>query len=187
MQNLKLSIQEAQEMLLMSQSSVYAWIDKGKLHTTEGPGGKIILITQTEANQIRELNLKSKRNKASKQFQSNIKIENSSYTNSTNSDNLQEFSENTSESQTDLTSRSLTARLITELKELAVEAGKYKQLEIIRNEEKENVKYWENKFFEVSQKLYEKDYEITALKQQISGLQQELEQTKKPRSWFFKK
>ena len=66
MKNLKLTIAEAQEMLLMSQSSVYAWIDKGKLQAIESPSGKLIVISETEANQIRDLNLKSKRNKTSK-------------------------------------------------------------------------------------------------------------------------
>ena len=68
MKNLKLTISEAQEILLMSQSSVYSWIDKGKLQAVETPSGKIIQITEFEANQIREMNLKSKRNKALKNF-----------------------------------------------------------------------------------------------------------------------
>ena len=49
MDELKLTIQEAQELLLLSQSSVYSWIDKGKLRSIETPGGKLIVISRKEA------------------------------------------------------------------------------------------------------------------------------------------
>lgn len=180
MQNLKLTIQEAQEVLLMSQSSVYAWIDKGKLQTIEGPSGKIIVISNTEATQIRELNLKSKRNKASKQVTSNSEFQTEP------SNTLQENSENHVENTNSTNTTELTNRLITELKELAFEAGKFKQLEIIRNEEKENAKYWEAKFFEINHALIEKNYEIAALNQQITELKAKLE-AGKGISWFWGK
>ena len=69
MDELKLTIQEAQELLLLSQSSVYSWIDKGKLRSIETPGGKLIVISRKEAEEIKNFNLKSRRNKAAKQFQ----------------------------------------------------------------------------------------------------------------------
>ncbi len=177
MQNLKLSIQEAQELLLMSQSSVYSWIDKGKLQTADGPSGKLIVISSNEANQIRELNLKSKRNKASKQ------VTGADTSFRVNSSNLQEETEILRENIETPTPATFTDRLVLELKELAMEAGKYKQLEIIRNEEKENAKYWQEKFFEINHALIEKNYEISALNQQISELKAELEKAKK-RKWF---
>jgi len=67
METLKLTIQEAQELLLLSQSSVYSWIDKGKLQSQETPGGKIIIISRKEAEEIKNFNLKSRRNKVAKQ------------------------------------------------------------------------------------------------------------------------
>jgi|GEM_PF-5365543 len=181
MQNLKISIQEAQELLLMSQSSVYAWIDKGKLQTIDGPSGKLIVISNQEANQIRELNLKSKRNKASKQLNATGSTTNSG------SNNFQEETEILKENAFEGMPQSFTAKLISELKELALEAGKYKQLEIIRNEEKENTKYWQEKFFEADHALVEKNYEIEALKRQIEELKT-AQEAKKPRGgWLFGK
>ena len=177
MQNLKISIQEAQELLLMSQSSVYAWIDKGKLQTVDGPSGKLIVISKQEAEQIRELNLKSKRNRASKQINA------TAGTNNTYSESLQEETENLKENGSVEMPQNFTAKLITELKELALEAGKYKQLEIIRNEEKENTKYWQEKFFEVNHALIEKNYEIEALKKQVEELN--AEKASKKRGWLF--
>ena len=71
MNELKLSIQEAQELLLLSQSSVYSWIDKGKLQSQDTPGGKVIVISRKEADEIRNFNLKSRRNKVARQVVQN--------------------------------------------------------------------------------------------------------------------
>ena len=173
MKNLKLTISEAQEILLMSQSSVYSWIDKGKLQAVETPSGKIIQITEFEANQIREMNLKSKRNKASKQL--NKEKQDINFT-SEPEEEIPTISKNYG--QTNM-SESLTEKLILELKELAVEAGKYKQLEIIRTEEKENQQYWQEKYFEMSAECKQKNEEILALKSKILELEQKLENTTK--------
>ena len=67
MDELKLTIPEAQELLLLSQSSVYSWIDKGKLQSAETPGGKVIVISRKEAEEIRNFNMKSRRNKVARQ------------------------------------------------------------------------------------------------------------------------
>ena len=68
---LKLTVQEAVDTLLMSQSSVYSWIERGKLKTEELPSGKVIVISRKEVENIRECNLKSRRNRVSKQFTQN--------------------------------------------------------------------------------------------------------------------
>ena len=72
---------------------------------------------------------------------------------------------------------------------MALEAGKYKQLEIIRNEEKENSKYWEEKYFELSAELNRKNEEILNYKMKISELEKRLEtlENKGLFSGFFKK
>lgn len=173
MKNLKLTIAEAQEILLMSQSSVYSWIDKGKLQAVETPSGKIIQITEFEANQIREMNLKSKRNKASKQLN---KDKQETILNNEQEEEIPIISKNYT--QTNMT-ESLTEKLILELKELAVEAGKYKQLEIIRTEEKENQQYWQEKYFEMNAECKQKNDEILALKSKILELEQKLEKVTK--------
>ncbi len=173
MKNLKLTISEAQEILLMSQSSVYSWIDKGKLQAVETPSGKIIQITEFEANQIREMNLKSKRNKASKQL--NKEKQDINFT-SEPEEEIPTISKNYG--QTNM-SESLTEKLILELKELAVEAGKYKQLEIIRTEEKENQQYWQEKYFEMNAECKQKNEQILELKAKITELEQKLENATK--------
>ncbi len=164
MENLKLTVQEAQETLLMSQSSVYAWIDKGKLQAIEGPNGKLIVISNKEAMQIRDLNLKSRRNRTSKQT-------------SAESEQFQEIPTINAElyadqnpKNPDTQSDNITLKLISELKELAIDAGKYKQLEIIRKEEKEHARFWQEKYFEISAELNERLLENTALKKQIEEL-----------------
>ncbi len=186
MKTLKLTIAEAQEMLLMSQSSVYSWIDKGKLQSIDSPNGKLIVLSNDEANQIRDFNLKSKRNKASK-FAENKKTV-SSKADVEEFEEL-EFSGISENNQPEEFPKTLTAKLISELKELALEAGKYKQLEIIRNEEKENSKYWEEKYFELSAELNRKNDEILNYKMKISELEKRLEtlENKGLFSGFFKK
>jgi len=161
MNQLKLSVQEAQELLLLSQSSVYSWIDKGKLQSQDTPGGKIIVISKNEAEEIRNFNLKSRRNKVAKQVLQNSSkdekndaetLENSVIEaeilgNDTENRKEQPLFESTETLvQNDISSKSdMSFRLISRIEELAVEAGRFKQLEILRNEEKENVK-WQPKY-----------------------------------------
>ncbi len=177
MNQLKLSVQEAQELLLLSQSSVYSWIDKGKLQSQDTPGGKIIVISKNEAEEIRNFNLKSRRNKVAKQvLQNSSKDEKNDAEISENSVIEAEILGNDTENpetlaQSDVSSKSdMTFRLISRIEELAVEAGRFKQLEILRNEEKENVKFWMEKYHELSAELKKKEYEINALKLQIEEL-----------------
>lgn len=182
MNELKLSIQEAQELLLLSQSSVYSWIDKGKLQSKETPGGKVIVISRKEAEEIRNFNLKSRRNKVARQSVQNLPPEENRGENSvTNVEILENdpgtesenFTGENSENQTQervSTPTDMTLKLISRIEELALEAGRFKQLEILRNEEKENVKFWMEKYHEISAELKKKDYEINALKLQIEEL-----------------
>lgn len=185
MNELKLSIQEAQELLLLSQSSVYSWIDKGKLQSQETPGGKIIVISRKEAEEIRNFNLKSRRNKVAKQAIQNGLSDNSRTAQTDNTvtnveilenEPLEEPSKSTAKipenpyAEQDIPSSDMTLKLISKIEELALEAGRFKQLEILRNEEKENVKFWMEKYHELSAELKKKDYEINALKLQIQEL-----------------
>lgn len=190
MNQLKLSVQEAQELLLLSQSSVYSWIDKGKLQSQDTPGGKIIIISRNEAEEIRNFNLKSRRNKVAKQVLQNSSkeegadeesVRNFSESSVVNAEILENGSEERRENYGYDTAQTLTQsldepkadmtlRLISRIEELAVEAGRFKQLEILRNEEKENVKFWMEKYHELSAELKKKDFEINALKLQIEEL-----------------
>ena len=164
---LKLTIPEAQELLLLSQSSVYSWIDKGKLQSAETPGGKVIVISRKEAEEIRNFNMKSRRNKVARQvLQKNIKDEFEAESPVINAEIL----ENDGSESTQKASQDVTLQLISRIEELAVEAGRFKQLEILRNEEKENVKFWQEKYHELNLELKKKDLEINALKVQIQEL-----------------
>ena len=167
MDELKLTIPEAQELLLLSQSSVYSWIDKGKLQSAETPGGKVIVISRKEAEEIRNFNMKSRRNKVARQvLQKNIKDEFEAESPVINAEIL----ENDGSESTQKASQDVTLQLISRIEELAVEAGRFKQLEILRNEEKENVKFWQEKYHELNLELKKKDLEINALKVQIQEL-----------------
>ena len=167
MDELKLTIPEAQELLLLSQSSVYSWIDKGKLQSAETPGGKVIVISRKEAEEIRNFNMKSRRNKVARQvLQKNIKDEFEAESPVINAEIL----ENDGSESTQKASQDVTLQLISRIEELAVEAGRFKQLEILRNEEKENVKFWQDKYHELNLELKKKDLEINALKVQIQEL-----------------
>ncbi len=167
MDELKLTIPEAQELLLLSQSSVYSWIDKGKLQSAETPGGKVIVISRKEAEEIRNFNMKSRRNKVARQvLQKKIKDEFEAESPVINAEIL----ENDGSESTQKASQDVTLQLISRIEELAVEAGRFKQLEILRNEEKENVKFWQEKYHELNLELKKKDLEINALKVQIQEL-----------------
>lgn len=170
MEELKLTVQEAVEALLMSQSSVYSWIDRGKLNTEETPTGKVIVISKNELEKIREYNLKSRRNKVAKQ---NLQF----------SDNFQEnhiidaeFSSNYEENVTNSGNEN-TYELAKLISELSAKAGKYELLADLQKEQKEDAKYWRDEYFRLQndyrnlQKEIEmKDLEIAAKDKQIEEL-----------------
>lgn len=169
MDELKLTIQEAQETLLLSQSSVYSWIDKGKLRSIETPGGKLIVISRKEADEIKNFNLKSRRNKVSRQLQQ----KNSEETAFQEAPVINaEVLESESKNDTQNPASDITLQLISRIEELALEAGRFKQLEILRNEEKENVKFWQEKYHELNADLKKKDAEISEHKAEIRFLKE---------------
>jgi len=175
MEELKLTIPEARNLLLLSQSSVYSWIDKGKLHSVETPGGKVIIISRKEAEEIRNFNLKSRRNKVAKQVLQNTSQEDASGESPIiNAEVMENEGGSEQPSQTQKAPQDVTLTLISRIEELAIEAGRFKQLEILRNEEIANVKFWQEKYHELSAELKEKNFEINALKMQVQELQKEL-------------
>ncbi len=182
MDELKLTIQEAQEMLLLSQSSVYSWIDKGKLQSAETPGGKVIIISRKEAEEIRNFNLKSRRNKVAKQTLQKTSSESaSSDTPVINAEIL----ENDTQDDSLKSTQNVTLRLISRIEELALDAGRFKQLEILRNEEKENVKFWQEKYHELNLELKKKESELNSLKLELQALKNK--QSRGTLLSFFKK
>ena len=191
---LKLTVQEAVEALLMSQSSVYSWIERGKLKTEELPSGKVIVISKNEMENIRECNLKSRRNRVSKQ-------------NTQNSDNLQEnpvidveFSSNYEEklsaqdfeqnnsfssgpipSETFVSGGSTSALEIAKMiSDLSAKAGKYELLADLQKENKENADFWKNEFFRLQT-------ENNELRAENLVLKRDLENAKRPIFGFTKK
>ena len=182
MDELKLTIQEAQEMLLLSQSSVYSWIDKGKLLSAETPGGKVIIMSRKEAEEIINFNLKSRRNKVAKQTLQKTSSESaSSDTPVINAEIL----ENDTQDDSLKSTQNVTLRLISRIEELALDAGRFKQLEILRNEEKENVKFWQEKYHELNLELKKKESELNSLKLELQALKNK--QSRGTLLSFFKK
>ena len=144
--------------------------------------------------EIKNFNLKSRRNKVAKQVSQKSEensnqnpdssatntvinaeiLENDSVKQASNPDS--DFSKNQDiqgllgQNLSENNSSNMTLKLISKIEELALEAGRFKQLEILRNEEKENVKFWQEKYHELSSELKQKDYEIMALKAQIEAL-----------------
>lgn len=55
METLKLTAQEAMKRLGFNKSKVYYWINSGKFNTVDSPKGKLILITQAEIEEIKNL------------------------------------------------------------------------------------------------------------------------------------
>lgn len=186
---LRFTVQEATEALLMSQSSVYSWIERGKLKTEELPSGKVIVISRKEMENIKECNLKSRRNRVSKQ-------------NNQNSESLQEnhvidveFSSNCEENLTnssvenqnsDLENASSafansataggfgTLEIAKLISELSAKAGKYELLADLQKENKDNAEFWKNEFFRLQNENNELKAENIVLKKELERSQRGL-------------
>ena len=191
---LKLSVQEAVDTLLMSQSSVYSWIERGKFETEDTPSGKVIVISSNEVEKIKEYNLKSRRNRVSKQNLSNY-------------DNLQEnpvidveFSSNCEENFINVTRNEQNLRaedvlassegaqfagagtleIAKLISDLSAKAGKYELLADLQKENKDNAEFWKNEFFRLQN-------ENNELKAENIVLKKELERATRGLWGFFKK
>lgn len=195
MEMLKLTVQDAVETLLMSQSSVYAWIEKGKLKYEDFPTGKLIVISRKEAEEIRELNQKSRRNKVAKQsqkpgeqFQETPAIE-AEY-NVNYEDNLTNYAEDGYKEQM----AALSEGLVMHITKLAKDAGKLALLEDLSKSREQDVKYWKDNYFQVMQErdslkeerikqsevISRRELEIEAQNRQIAELKRALAKAKSP-------
>lgn len=56
MEERRITIKQAMELLGLSRATIYNWIDKEKLRYEETQRGKMILITDDEVEKIREMN-----------------------------------------------------------------------------------------------------------------------------------
>lgn len=174
-ETLYLTVQEAAETLLMSQSAVYAWIDKGRFEAENLPSGKVIVISCKEVEKIRNINLKSRRNRVSKQTaHTNEKIVEIPVGDS----NLQENPEphaysaetfipsGNNENYNNLQDSLELAKLISEL---SSKAGKYELLSDLQKESKEDTEYWKNEFFRLQSENNELRAENLLLKKQLEN------------------
>ncbi len=176
MELIKLAVSDAVETLLMSQSTIYNWIEKDKLKLDPESSEKIIIISQEEIDKIRERNLSSKRNKISKKLHESSdndynNIQENPIIDVEISNNSQEsyepFQENTNTNQMEL---------VKFISELSAKAGKYELLEDNSRQSKEDVKYWQEKYFEL-----QNDY--NKLQNKFDNLQEALENEKKRPFW----
>lgn len=178
---LKLSVQEAVDTLLMSQSSVYSWIERGKLQTEDSPSGRVIVISSNEVEKIKEYNLKSRRNRVSKQTLSNydnlqenpvIDVEFSSnceenFTNGANGDQNQRVDDFFGNSDASQISGSGTLEIAKLISDLSAKAGKYELLADLQKENKDNAEFWKNEFFRLQNENNELKAENIVLKKEL--------------------
>ena len=143
MTEIRLTVQDAVEQLLMSQSTIYTWIDKGFLQVEETPAGRVIVISEDELEQIRDRNLKSKRNRVSKQMTSTAGAESVSQVVDaevvTNTDEILK--------STNFAPNSDILKLISDL---ASKAGKYELIEDIQKQKQEDIEFWRNEYFRLN-------------------------------------
>ena len=143
MTEIRLTVQDAVEQLLMSQSTIYTWIDKGFLQVEETPAGRVIVISEDELEQIRDRNLKSKRNRVSKQMTSTAGAESVSQVVEaevvTNTDEILKA--------TNFAPNSDILKLISDL---ASKAGKYELIEDIQKQKQEDIEFWRNEYFRLN-------------------------------------
>lgn len=172
-EKLYLTVQEAAEALLMSQSSVYSWVERGRLDSEELPSGKVIVISKKDVEKIRKINLKSRRNRVSKQNIYNVEFS------SENSDNLLYFTENSEELQSKPEPRTTSAipenysklqdslELAKLISELSAKAGKYELLSDLQRQNSDSAEFWKNEFFRLQSENNELKVENTLLKKQL--------------------
>ncbi|MDD3325386.1 MAG: hypothetical protein PHN38_09740 [Sulfurospirillaceae bacterium] len=171
-------MQEAVDRLLMSQSSIYSWIDKGKFKIEDYPTGKLIVISSKEIEEIRELNLKSKRNKVSKQNQpKDVDLQEIPIIEAEYSRNYEEPVTNSNEFQLE-NGMNVSEDFAKYISELSAKAGKYELLADLQKEKEADKEFWKNKYFEL-QSDYEKlrddikskELENIALQKQVEALE----------------
>ena len=172
-EKLYLTVQEAAEALLMSQASVYSWVERGRLDSEELPSGKVIVISKKDVEKIRKINLKSRRNRVSKQNIYNVEFS------SENSDNLLYFTENSEELQSKPDPRTTSAipenysklqdslELAKLISELSAKAGKYELLSDLQRQNSDSAEFWKNEFFRLQSENNELKVENTLLKKQL--------------------
>lgn len=192
---LKLTIQEATEKLLLSQSTIYSWIDKGKLNAEETSSGKIIVISKKDVGKIRENSLKLKKNKENKNnfdevlTDSDLPVENSvidvEYTK--NEEKIDEYSINFhSESDTPEPTEtefevnqkntknshqhfngSQEYEIAKLVAELSAKAGKYELLADLQKQNEQDAKYWQTEFFKLQAQNAELKAKLEVLQSQL--------------------
>jgi hypothetical protein len=164
MEELRLTVNEAAETLILSPSSVYNWIERGKLDIDDSTGEKIIVISPKKAEEIRERNLKSKRVKNSNKFQEITEdFQENTVNNVVNSNNDKDILQEIIKSD--------QLELIKYVAELSSKAGKYELLEDKQRESNQVISDWQGKYFE-------SQYDYKKLQENYSNLQQENEKLK---------
>ena len=185
MEERKLTVQEAVEELLMSQSSIYAWIDKGKLKAEEHPTGRLIVISSKEIEEIRMLNMKSRRNKVSKQStQNNDNFQETPVIDAEYSRNYEENVTNYSNAFSDI-GMNVSEEFAKYISELSAKAGKYELLADLQKEREADKEFWKNQYFELKTN-YESLQETLKLKElENLALQKQVEELKNAQKKSF--
>ena len=187
----KLTVQEAVDTLLMSQSSIYAWIDKGKLQIEEHPTGKLIVISSKEIEEIRTLNLKSKRNKVAKQIHpKDVDLQEIPIIDAEYSRNYEENVTNYSNTYLE-NGTNVSEDFAKYISELSAKAGKYELLADLQREKEADKEFWKNQYFEMKSNYEKLQEELKSKELENYALQKQNEELKKayrgPFGFFNKK
>lgn len=172
MEELKLTVEEAAERLVLSPSSVYTWIEKNKLIVDDSTGQKLIVISSSDADIIRERNLKSKRIRNSNKFQEDSNnLQENTIKDVENSNNLQQQFQNIPVNYNN--SNNFDPILILEKYEnYILKAGQVLQLEDSQKRAEGDKEHWMKLFFEMK-------YNHESLQERYNKLQEEFENYKK--------
>lgn len=181
----KLTVQEAVDALLMSQSSIYAWIEKGKLKSEEHPTGKLIVISSKEIEEIRTFNLKSRRNKVSKQIHpNNVDFQEIPIIDAEFSRNYEENVTNYTNAMPDM-GMNVSEDFAMYISELSAKAGKYELLADLQKEKEADKEFWKNQYFELKSNYEKLQEELKNKELENLALQKQNEEQKKANLGFF--
>lgn len=157
MNKIKLNVKQAIETLNMSKSTLYNWMNEGRLKFQDSPRGRILTLTQQEIDEVRELNQSYPSNEQSDTVQEGLYCVQGGPAKDT-----PEVLDSIGPSDTDL-----ILELTNRISEMSQKAGQANLLTDNLLEAKRDFKFWQDKYFEA-------DSECKTLQEGIRQLKTEL-------------
>lgn len=139
MDKIKLTVKQAITELNMSKSTLYNWMNDGKLDFQDSPRGRIITTTQAQINEIKELqNLTSSHMQESQILEASYEVHESPLKNTST------ILESSGQSNTDI-----VLELTSKIAQISEKAGQVPLLVDNLAQNKMDSKYWQDKYFEI--------------------------------------